>query len=1103
MKCDGAILGFTIFAVALISISSVSASLAQEISFIELETADSTTQEQIVFEEERSVELGVEEERSVELGGVKVDKTVFRKASTKPEEPSLLILMFDKKPDNIVSTVRSLGGEVTHDFDIIEGVAVSIPGEGLGELSKMDGLVSIQENKRMHAFLSESIPIIEADDVWGMGYNGSGKTVCVVDSGIDYNHPALSGKVVDQVCYCCENGVNCNDSDSGCCPDNTAFDDDAMDDNSHGTHCAGIIASTDSTYTGVAPGASLLSVKALDSSGSGWMSDIIEGIDWCVAQDADVISLSLGGSTKYVSHCDSQPDAQAVNNAVDAGIVVSIASGNDGWLDGISSPACASKAISVGDVYDADFGRVGWSGCTDQTTGVDMIVCHCNRDEILDVLAPGALTTSTVLNDQIGIKGGTSMATPHVAGAAALLLQQDPYLTPAEIEQRFKQSGVSVYDSRAGLTFPRINVSGALNFSQSGYLEPYLISPTEPVNVTKNSLFTFSTGVKCVGGYCGDVTATLDPETELSYDDNTPKVLYTSPQFLWGVHFTSPFEPPFTLKNIRTMYYDMNETGPFSTEISLLKDENGVPREEILYLGNYTIDKFYPSWQLLDIDMEVNERDFWISMSSPGLPLGPYIMADKNSSSDTSCILDGNGGWAMLKKDLLIRAIITSTGEHAFYEGFESDFGAWRNIPGDDFDWQRNSLSTPSLDTGPSDAAMGTYYIYTESSWPNYPNKTSILEGPLMDMDYYGEGRIDFSYHMYGTEMGTLYLEIDDSGWTTLWSKTGNQGDNWYNASVNFSSYSGERKLRFRMVTGDSYTSDAAIDHITLTLMGAKGAIPMDDGSPFYTTDQNPVVCYAMDNQSTCNQTWTVNATGSPGESWMVYTIYDSDYLLVAQNTTGKINVTILGQSPVSVAYIPAMMTESMPALFDASGSYDPDGDPLSYFWDFEDGANSTEKFPIHVYDSPGVYTAELTVSDGSFQDSDSGQINVTPSPIQPALNGTTTNVSVTNNEPSVGQISTTPVNISGDTTVNVTAQASDFNSYNHIIRLLATITGPDSVADSPILLTLDSETNISHAVYSGTFDMNSYAPGNYTIEVNATDASFGSGINQTMFPYT
>lgn len=146
-------------------------------------------------------------------------------------------------------------------------------------------------------------------------------------------------------------------------------------------------------------------------------------------------------------------------------------------------------------------------------------------------------------------------------------------------------------------------------------------------------------------------------------------------------------------------------------------------------------------------------------------------------------------------------------------ESFETGFGDWANVGGDDFDWTRLSGSTPSSGTGPSSAYDGSYYIYTESSSPNYPSKVAIIE--YTNLGGYG-GTINFYYHMYGSAMGTLKLQAwYNSQWNDLWTKSGDQGNSWKNDG-DITIPNGTTKLRFHMTTGSSYTSDAALDLIVI-----------------------------------------------------------------------------------------------------------------------------------------------------------------------------------------------------------------------------------------------------------------------------------------------
>jgi hypothetical protein len=162
-----------------------------------------------------------------------------------------------------------------------------------------------------------------------------------------------------------------------------------------------------------------------------------------------------------------------------------------------------------------------------------------------------------------------------------------------------------------------------------------------------------------------------------------------------------------------------------------------------------------------------------------------------------------------------------------YSEGFESSFGQWTQESGDDFDWSRNSGGTPSSNTGPSAAAAGSFYAYMESSSPNYSNKNAILNSPCFDLSGASTATFSFQYHMYGaTAMGSLSLQARTSGgtWTTVWSKSGNQGNSWLSANVNLDAYAGSTmELRFNGTTGTTWQGDMAVDALSLSTSGGGG----------------------------------------------------------------------------------------------------------------------------------------------------------------------------------------------------------------------------------------------------------------------------------------
>ncbi len=161
-----------------------------------------------------------------------------------------------------------------------------------------------------------------------------------------------------------------------------------------------------------------------------------------------------------------------------------------------------------------------------------------------------------------------------------------------------------------------------------------------------------------------------------------------------------------------------------------------------------------------------------------------------------------------------------------YAESFESSFGVWTQSTADDINWTRDSGGTPSSNTGPSSGSSGAFYIYVEASGngTGYPNKQAILNSPCIDLSGETEASFNFDYHMFGaTNMGSIALEASTDGntWTSLWSQTGNQGNQWNAQSVDLAAYvGGTVELRFNRITGNTWQADIALDNISLTAGG-------------------------------------------------------------------------------------------------------------------------------------------------------------------------------------------------------------------------------------------------------------------------------------------
>jgi subtilisin family serine protease len=314
---------------------------------------------------------------------------------------------------NVVKNIESKSGEIRYTYSLISAIAAEIPANKIEKIASLPEVERVYLDQKVFIALNESREIINAEEAWDLGYDGSGIKVAVIDTGIDKKHPDLFGKVIAE----------------------KDFSDDRTTEDlyGHGTHCAGIIAGSGSAssgkYAGVAPGASLINAKVLNRYGYGYWSDVIAGIEWSVDEGADVISMSLGGWAWPPDGRD--PCSEAVNAAVDEGVVAVVAAANSGpYGMTITTPGLAEKAITVG-----------------ATTKKDSIVFFSSRGPTWDnrikpeVSAPGVeitsarSTTSNLPGEKYTTEmSGTSMSTPHVAGLAAILRQEYADAEPEEIK---------------------------------------------------------------------------------------------------------------------------------------------------------------------------------------------------------------------------------------------------------------------------------------------------------------------------------------------------------------------------------------------------------------------------------------------------------------------------------------------------------------------------------------------------------------------------------------------------------------------------------------------------------------------------------------------
>lgn len=360
--------------------------------------------------------------------------------------------MLEVNPD-IESRIKSAYKKV------FNGISVAISEDEASKIESLPSVKNVYRNEEVQAVLEESVNQIDADEVWklldknGEPITGKGVTIGIIDTGVDYTHEDVGGCL----------GAGCKVI-SGY--DFVNDDNDPKDDNGHGTHVAATAAGN-GILKGVAPDASIVAYKVLDAGGSGSFDDVIGAIERSADPNQDnnfddhldVISLSLGGPGN-----PDDPVSKAIDNVVNAGVVAVVAAGNSGPdSNTIGSPGTARKAITVGAVDKCDLiagfssrGPVSWEGgilLKPDLVAPGVSICAAQFD--------GWLSERQCKDEQHIAISGTSMATPHVSGVAALLLQAHPEWNPDTVKSALMSTsldlGLDFKDQGAG----RINILDA------------------------------------------------------------------------------------------------------------------------------------------------------------------------------------------------------------------------------------------------------------------------------------------------------------------------------------------------------------------------------------------------------------------------------------------------------------------------------------------------------------------------------------------------------------------------------------------------------------------------------------------------------------------
>lgn len=377
-----------------------------------------------------------------------------------------IIVFNDGANVNARQFANANGVTLTNEYQyVLNGFAAVVPDGRLAALSRNPNVAYVEENMVMSIAQTTSQVVPTGYDrafassnanIGGSATSGVDVDVAILDTGIDLEHPDLN--VVG--------GIDCTLASGGgpfatrYCGTGNGGDDDQY----HGTHVAGTVAAinNDIGVVGIAPGARLWAVKVLDSSGSGYTSGIVAGIDWVVAQgNIEVANMSLGGSGISTAY------ETAIDNAVAAGVTMVVAAGNSAADANNYSPAFVPSAITVSALADFDgvAGALGSPTC--RADEDDTLANFSNYGTAVDIAAPGVCILSTYPLEQGSYASisGTSMAAPQVAGAAAILASMGR--TPAQIDSILKSTGNFNYtdDSPDSVKEPLLDVSSSSAFA--------------------------------------------------------------------------------------------------------------------------------------------------------------------------------------------------------------------------------------------------------------------------------------------------------------------------------------------------------------------------------------------------------------------------------------------------------------------------------------------------------------------------------------------------------------------------------------------------------------------------------------------------------------
>ncbi len=754
-----------------------------------------------------------------------------------------------KTEQNVLSTLSEDEFEKKHEYSIIKGFSGEVTAEGLEKLKRNPNVEKIYFDKIYTLSLTDSIPLINASKVHTYSVNeqnltGAGETICILDTGIDYAHESFG---------------SCSQADflSGNCQkvpggyDYVNNDNDTYDDHGHGTHVAGI-AAANGNVIGVAPDAQIVMIKVCDSGGSCSSSSILSGFDWCVTNkdlyNISVISMSLGDGGQYTSAtCPSDPIDAGIASAYSAGIFLVAASGNNHYTSGISHPACNENVTAAGG-----------------TTKTDTITFNRGGD-LLTLLAPGVSITSTWIGGSTTTLSGTSMSTPHLAGAAAILKQyakaNSTQLSQAEIRTVLNNTGKAIYDSSSDKTYARIDLFEAVrSLTQSPTLIIY--SPT-------NSTY--------------DTNISMPLEYEAADVDGMDTVWYNIDD---GENIILSGNTTFnTTSGSKTLNIYANDTWGNENSATVSFTIDLIPRVEIVSPQNTT----YPASTDLEFDFSVADQDLdscWYKLDE-----GDNVIIE-SCANITLNMSEGSHNLKLFVNDSENNEVMAET-------SFTTDLTSplvYLELPAD------NSFSSSNIQFKfrVADLNLDNCKLYGDwNGWHANQTKTGLASDTLTSFD---ELILTNGNHTWNVECSDLagHTAFNDTNYTLAVDST--------NPTLTISSPTNTTYLENASLALDFSISDDNLDSCSYNLNDAGNTTITDceNTTLSITTEQNTLKIYAKDlagNEVTAEVSFTTDLSyplislSSPAESSSVESPVSFNYTV---NDYGIANCSLLVNGTVN-----------------------------------------------------------------------------------------------------------------------------------------------------------------------------------------------------------